>query len=206
MGLLKDLFSVWLGCKWGTMRLPDGRGLFYPWLVTRLVYLVPSDELYTKIRRSMILWGLLFFFGGAILGPLAINVLVVKPKDPSGFLIVIEAAVCLLPLILLYIRWARKVTRSLPLFDSRVVNEALDPTAAPTYEESVRRNLAPYSLSLLYAAGIFSLGFTIVCIYVGIREPQEWVLWFGAVFFGACSVGMIFAIRIKRRMPKCDFL
>jgi hypothetical protein len=205
MGMIKDIFSVCLSPRWGTFRLPDGLGVFYPWAVPRLVYLVPSDEMYTRIRRSIILWKLLFFFGGMFLGPLAINIYVLRPTESAWYIFCLEAAVCLVPMILMYIRWARKVISNLPLFDGQVVSQALDPTTAPTYEESVKRNVAPYSLISLYAIGIFSLGFTIVCIYMAVQDP-DLGLWFCAVFFGVCSVVVVGLIRIKRKMPKHDLL
>ncbi len=160
--------------------------------------------MYTKIRRSIILWGLLFFFGGVIVGPLAIDLFVLRPNEFTWCIFFIEASACILPMILMYIRWARKMTQNLPLLDQQVVSQTLDPTTAPTYEESVKRNLAPYSLAALYAIGIFSLGFTIACVYVAIQEPQEWGLWLCAFFFGVCTVALVFEIRIKRKMPKHD--
>jgi hypothetical protein len=205
MGLIKDIFDIWISGQWGTFRMPDGTGVFYPWVVPRLVYLVPSDEMYMRIRRSIILWGLLFFFGGAFLGPVAINILVLPSTEPTWYIFCLEAAVCLLPMILMYIRWARKVTQNLPLFDEQAVSQALDPTSAPTYEESVKRNLAPHSLFYFYACLLFGLTFTSACVFLLIQEPQDWPLWLGALFFGVCTIAVVFAIRIKRKMPKHDF-
>jgi hypothetical protein len=205
MGILSDIWELSYGFTFGVVRLPDGRGVFYPWGVSRLVYLVPSDEIYTRIRRSTILWKLLFFFGCVIVGPLAIDLFVLRPKEFTWYIFSVEVAACLLPMILMYIRWARKVTQNLPLFDEQLVSQALDPTTAPTYEESVKRNMVWHSTFKLYAIFFFSLAFAIACTGSLIFEdPRDWKMWFCALFFGACTIAVPFAIRIKRKMPKPD--
>jgi hypothetical protein len=205
VGILSDIWELSYSFTFGVVRLPDGRGVFYPWGISRLVYLVPSDETYRRINRSIILWGLLFFVGGGFLGPVAIDLFVLRPKEFTWYIFFGEAAVCLLPMILMYIRWARKVTQSLPLFDSQVVSQALDPTTAPSYEESVKRNMVWHSTFKLYAIFIFSLAFAIVGTGSLIFEdPRDLRMWLCALFFGACTIAVPFAIRIKRKMPKPD--
>jgi hypothetical protein len=205
MGILSDLWDLSLGFTIGTIRLPDGRGVFYPWGISRLAYLVPSDEQYATIHRYMIFWGFVFFIIGLIAGPLAIQLLVVDSLMPgtefTSYVVAMEAAICLLPLVIAYIGWAKKVTKDLPLFDG----QGLDPTNAPSYEESVQRNLVWQSTFTLYACFFFSIAAFMVGVYSNITDPQNWQMWLVTIFFGVATVALPFAIRIKRKMPKQDF-
>jgi hypothetical protein len=74
MGLLFSSLYEFLrgGNPWGMARLPDGRGIVFP-LITS-VYLVPSDDIYHRIRRKMFVWEILFLPVGLCLGPAVIVV------------------------------------------------------------------------------------------------------------------------------------
>jgi hypothetical protein len=206
MGISADLWNLSYGFKVGTIRLPDGRGVFYPWGISRLAYLVPSDEVYSTIHRSMIFWGLLFFIIGLFAGPLAIHLFVVESLMPgteySWYAIIMETVVCVLPMFIVYTSWAKKITSELPLFDG----QGLDPRTAPSYEESVKRNLVWHSTFKLYACFFFSLAFFIVGIYANITDPKAWQMWLVTLIFGVATVVFPFLIRVKRKMRKQDFL
>jgi hypothetical protein len=65
--LLKDLLDLVFSPQWGLVRLPDGRGIFYPWGITRLAHVVSSDEMYFRLRRYLIIWSVLFVISGFLL-------------------------------------------------------------------------------------------------------------------------------------------
>lgn len=131
------------GSPWGTVRLPDGRGIFFPWR-NGVAYLVPSDEIYHKIRRKMILWKIILVFVGMFLGPAVL----LFPLQYFGLLEVTQSSIwvsismCLFLIILLYINWATKIIRNLKAY----TGQDLDPTKATSYEESTKRNIAVYSM------------------------------------------------------------
>jgi len=198
MSLIKDIVSLWQGVTWGTFRLHDGRTVFYPWGVPRVVYLLPSDQAYRTIRRSVLLWGLLFVFGGVLVGPAALHIFLLSSKKFTWYVFALEVVACLSPMIFMYVRWVSKVTRGLPLLDGQTVNQELDPTTAPTYEDSVRRSLAPFSLFTLWVLWISSTAGAAGLIHMLSEKPHDWRLWLCFLVLGAMSAGMLLAIRIKR--------
>lgn len=202
MSLIKDILSLWQGVTWGTFRLHDGRMVFDPWGVQRVVYLLPSDQTYRKIRRSVLLWGLLFVFGGVLVGPAALHIFLLSSKEFTWSVFALEVVACLSPMIFMYIRWASKVTRGLPFLDGQTVNQGLDPTTAKTYEDGVRRNLASFSLFTLWILWMSSTAGTAGSIYMLIEKPHDWRLWLCFLVLGAMSAGMLLAIRIKRQTDR----
>jgi len=204
LGFSKYVGCIWSGPLWGAFRLPDGRGVFSPWVVPWLVYVVPNDDEYARIRRMTLLWGLIVIFGGLFLGPLAINILLWGQKELAWWVFFLEAALCLVPILVMYCRWAVRVTRNWPILDQDSFEDALDPSAAPTYAESVRRNLAPFSVFALCSIWIFTIVGTAFCLYLVAQEPQDWILWLCSAVLALCSGLILWLVRIKLQGPRPD--
>jgi hypothetical protein len=113
MGLLfNSIFEFFRGGNpWGMARLPDGRGIFFPWITS--AYLVPSDEIYHRIRRKMFLWEILLLPVGLCLGPAAI---VAYLGELTVLLWLVGVFCSLSPMILIYVWWANKITMDLELY------------------------------------------------------------------------------------------
>jgi len=190
------------GSPWGTVRLPDGRGIFFPWRNGE-AYLVASDEIYHQIRRKMILWKIILFLVGMFLGPAALMFLVkyFGLWEVTGSSIWIMMLMCLFLIILFYVRWATKITRNLKSY----TGQDLDPTKATSYVESTKRNIAVYSTFFFYCTAVIGVAMTIMAIYIVVADGWSWL----AVLILALGLGSfassVNAIRLKRIMPKQDF-
>jgi MFS family permease len=190
------------GSPWGTVRLPDGRGIFFPWR-NGVAYLVPSDEIYHEIRRKMILWKIIFVLVGMFLGPVVLMLLVKyfglwEVTESSIWVMIL---ICLFLIILFYVRWATKITRNLKSY----TGQDLDPTKATSYVESTKRNIAVYSTFFFYCTAVIGVAVSTIAIYIVVADGWSWL----AVLILALGLGSfvssVNAIRLKRIMPKQDF-
>jgi hypothetical protein len=203
--LIKDVLDLVFSPQWGIIRLPDGRGVFYPWGITRLAYVVVSDELYSRIRRTLIIWSVCSLFSSFLLGPLVILFAMLQFMPGTEFpwyLYATGMAAGLAPLIIGYTRWARGVTRNLPLFDVT----ALDPATAPNFQEGVQRNILFMSTFSLYAVCAITVFGAALGGWIWVTYPDDWKI--ALPLIGICLLGtalVLNAIRLKRRIPKQDF-
>lgn len=204
------LYDFWCGFVWGTVRLPDGRGVFFPWRTTT-AYIVPTDEMYDSIRRRMVAWKIVFFFIGFMIGPIVGMILlehfgICKISQVSFWGLII---LCLAPIIFFYMRWAKRIVRNLELF----TGQDLDTQHPPSYWEGQKRYAVLRSMFFYICAAISSLCLAVMgAIWLSITYGQ-WstnptdAFWGFVCFFVAIG-GLIVCIihmRLKMKMPNQDF-
>jgi hypothetical protein len=190
------------GSPWGTVRLPDGQGIFFPWR-NGVAYLVPSDEIYHEIRRKMILWKIIFVLVGMFLGPVVLMLLVRYSGlwEVTGSSIWVMILICLFLIILFYVRWANRITRNLKSY----TGQDLDPTKATSYVESTKRNIAVYSTFFFYCTAVIGVAMSIMAIYIVVADGWSWLAVLILVLGIGSFASSVNAIRLKRIMPKQDF-
>ncbi|MFH0959901.1 MAG: hypothetical protein V1897_14490 [Pseudomonadota bacterium] len=205
----KFILNFWRVGAWGTIRLPDGRGIFFPWL-TGVAHIVPSDKIFHTIRRRMILWKITIVPVGMFLGPIFCMILLkyFHLWEVTLFSVCVVISTCLFPIILSYVRWAKKVTRNLEPF----VEEDLDTAIHLPCGEIQKRTAALRSMFYYYVIALLSAGMSIVSAWMLIdvsgnpgNGESVLVAVLGILLgIGGLVVSIIY-IRLKRKMPNQDF-
>lgn len=166
--------------KW-FQRMPDGRGLFFPWGIAGSGYVFESKHDYNRLRVQIS-----FFI------PIG-TVLPIAAFRWAGFLPFLAA---LAAVYLFYLIWMQFVLRGLQKCKIPQ-EESLSPKSE--FQESVKFQARIYSPMFLWAVGIASIAFVVAGTFIRIYDPaNSQTATACIIFFGLCATCVAFMLVLRQ--------